>query len=159
MAESGRKWGILMLLMGEYHHNIDEKNRLVLPSKFRTEIGEKVIITRGLDKCLFVYSTSEWQKIVDKLKALPFTHKDARDFVRFFLSGAIEAEFDRSGRISITSPLIAYAGITRDCVIIGANDRLEIWSSELWNNFLSDNEEKFASIAENLFTTGDYNAL
>ena len=106
------------MLMGEYHHNIDDKNRLVLPSKFRNELGDKIIITRGLDKCLFVYSTSEWQKIVDKLKTLPFTHKDARDFVRFFLSGAIEAEFDRSGRISITSPLIGYAGITRECGIM-----------------------------------------
>ena len=98
-------------------------------------------------------------KIVDKLKTLPFTHKDARDFVRFFLSGAIEAEFDRSGRISITSPLIGYAGITRECVIIGANDRLEIWDNDSWNNFLNENDERFASIAENLFTTGDYNAL
>ena len=136
------------MLMGEYHHNIDDKNRLVLPSKFRNELGDKIIITRGLDKCLFVYSTSEWQKIVDKLKTLPFTHKDARDFVRFFLSGAIEAEFDRSGRISITSPLIGYA-----------NDRLEIWDNDSWNNFLNENDERFASIAENLFTTGDYNAL
>lgn len=147
------------MLMGEFHHNIDEKNRLVIPSKFRSELGEQFIITRGLDKCLFIYSMSEWNKLVSKLNTLPFTQKNARNFTRFFLSGAINAEFDRSGRVSITSPLIEYADINKECVIIGASDRLEIWSKESWDKFLSDNEENFSDIAENLFTTGDYNAL
>ncbi len=147
------------MLMGEFHHNIDEKNRLVIPSKFRCELGEKFIVTRGLDHCLFVYSMNEWQKLVEKLKTLPFTQMNARKFSRFFLSGAIDAEFDRSGRISITSPLIEYAGITKECVIIGVSDRLEIWAKETWENFLDDNEDAFSDIAENLFTTGDYNAL
>lgn len=155
MEESGE----FPMLMGEYHHNIDEKNRLVIPSKFRSEIGDDFIITRGLDKCLFVYSKEEWEKQVIKLKALPFTQKDARFFTRFFLSGAIEAELDKSGRVSITSPLIEYAGITKECVIIGANDRLEIWAIEKWMEFLNNNSETFEDIAENLFTTGDYNAL
>ena len=101
----------------------------------------------------------EWNKIVEKLKALPFTHKDARNFTRFFLSGAASSELDRSGRVSLTSPLIEYADITKECVIIGANDRIEIWAKESWDKFLSDNEENFSDIAENLFTTGDYNAL
>lgn len=158
MVESGRKWGIPML-MGEFHHNIDEKNRLVIPSKFRSELGEQFIITRGLDKCLFIYSMNEWNKLVTKLNTLPFTQKNARNFTRFFLSGAINAEFDRSGRVGITSPLIEYADINKECVIIGASDRLEIWSKESWDKFLSDNEENFSDIAENLFTTGDYNAL
>ena len=158
MVESGRKWGIPML-MGEFHHNIDEKNRLVIPSKFRSELGEQFIITRGLDKYLFIYSMNEWNKLVSKLNTLPFTQKNARNFTRFFLSGAINAEFDRSGRVSITSPLIEYADINKECVIIGASDRLEIWSKESWDKFLSDNEENFSDIAENLFTTGDYNAL
>lgn len=147
------------MLMGEFHHNIDEKNRLVIPSKFRSELGEQFIITRGLDKCLFIYSMNEWNKLVSKLNTLPFTQKNARNFTRFFLSGAINAEFDRSGRVCITSPLIEYAGINKECVIIGASDRLEIWSKESWDKFLSDNEENFSDIAENLFTTGDYNAL
>ena len=155
MEESGE----FPMLMGEYHHNIDEKNRLVIPSKFRSEIGDDFIITRGLDKCLFVYSKEEWEKQVIKLKALPFTQKDARFFTRFFLSGAVEAELDKSGRVSITSPLIEYAGITKECVIIGANDRLEIWAIEKWMEFLNNNSETFEDIAENLFTTGDYNAL
>lgn len=147
------------MLMGEFHHNIDEKNRLVIPSKFRCELGEKFIVTRGLDKCLFAYSLEEWNKIVDKLKTLPFTQRDARNFTRFFLSGAIEAELDKSGRVSITSPLIEYADIAKECVIIGANDRIEIWSKESWDNFMTVNEDNFSEIAENLFTTGDYNAL
>lgn len=155
MEESGE----FQMLMGEFHHNIDEKNRLVIPSKFRNELGEKFIVTRGLDSCLFIYSMSEWEKLVEKLKTLPFTQMNARKFSRFFLSGAIDAEFDRSGRISITSPLIEYAGITKECVIIGVSDRLEIWSKESWDKFLSDNEDTFSDIAENLFTTGDYNAL
>lgn len=146
------------MLMGEFHHNIDEKNRLVIPSKFRNELGEEFIVTRGLDHCLFVYSKDEWDKIVSKLKTLPFTQKDARNFTRFFLSGAAYCEFDRSGRISITSPLIEYADITKECVIIGANDRLEIWSKESWEKFLCDNENEFSDIAENLFTIGDFNA-
>lgn len=146
------------MLMGEFHHNIDEKNRLVIPSKFRSELGEQFIITRGLDRCLFVYSNAEWNKIVEKLKTLPFTNRDARNFTRFFLSGAVTCEFDRSGRISITSPLVEYADITKECVIIGANDRLEIWSKESWENFLEMNEDQLSDIAENLFTTGDFNA-
>ena len=147
------------MLMGEFHHNIDEKNRLVIPSKFRAELGEKFVITRGLDKCLFVYSIEEWNKFADKLKMLPFTHRDARNFTRFLLSGASDCEFDRSGRICITSPLIEYADISKECVIIGANDRLEIWSKENWDKFISENEDQLSDIAENLFTTGDYNAL
>lgn len=147
------------MLMGEYHHNIDEKNRLVIPSKFRSELGDKFIITRGLDKCLFVYSLIEWNKIANKLRTLPFTQRDARNFSRFFLSGATDCELDRTGRVSITSPLIEYADITKECVIIGANDRLEIWAKESWTKFLDENEDQLSDIAENLFTTGDFNAL
>ena len=147
------------MLMGEYRHNIDDKKRLVIPSKFRSELGNEFILTRGLDKCLFIYSKHEWNKIVDKLKGLPFTQKDARNFTRFFLSGATVCEIDQSGRISITSPLIEYADITKECVIIGANDRLEIWSKESWETFMTDNIDNFSDIAENLFTSGDYNAL
>ena len=155
MEESGE----FQMLMGEYRHNIDDKKRLVIPSKFRSELGDEVVLTRGLDKCLFIYSKAEWNKIVDKLKNLPFTRKDARNFTRFFLSGATVCEFDQSGRISITSPLIEYADVTKECVIIGANDRLEIWSKESWDSFMDDNIDNFSDIAENLFTEGDYNAL
>ena len=147
------------MLMGEYRHNIDEKKRLVIPSKFRSELGVEFIITRGIDKCLFVYPKNEWNKIVEKLKTLPFTQKDARNFSRLLLSGATVCEIDQTGRVSITSPLIEYADITKECVIIGVNDRLEIWSKESWDKFMNDNMDNFSDIAENLFTTGDYNAL
>ncbi len=139
------------MLMGEYHHNIDEKNRLIIPSKFRFDIGEKFVITRGLEKCLFVYSLPEWENIVNKLKALPFTKKDSRDFTRFFLSGATLCELDKMGRVSISSPLASYAKLEKECVIIGANDRLEIWNEASWQEFFINNEENFANIAENLF--------
>ena len=139
------------MLMGEFHHNIDDKGRLIVPAKFRYELGEKFVITRGLDKCLFVYSNNEWEKIINKLKTLPFTNKDARNFTRFFLSGAAECEFDKQGRINITSPLISYADLTKECVIIGANDRLEIWSEEAWNTFFDENADSLSDIAENLF--------
>ena len=147
------------MLMGEFHHNIDDKGRLIIPSKFRYELGEKFVITRGLEKCLFVYSLTEWEKIVKRLRSLPLTNKDARNFTRFFLSGAAECEFDKQGRINITSPLVRYADLTKECVIIGANDRLEIWSEDSWCNFFEENEDGLADIAENLFKADDYETL
>ena len=140
------------MLMGEYHHTIDEKNRLIIPSKFRNELGDSFVITRGLEKCLFVYSLVEWNKIIDKLGTLPFTKKASRDFTRFFMSGATECVLDKSGRVCITSPLVHYADLTQNCVIIGANDRLEIWDESAWESFFKTNEENFADIAENLFS-------
>lgn len=137
--------------MGEYHHNLDEKSRIIIPSKLRDELGEKVIVTRGIENCLFVYSEKEWASIVSKLKSLPFTKKDARSFTRLFLSGATVCEFDKQGRIKINSPLINYADITKECVIIGVNDRLEIWSEQSWNNFFNDNKESLSDMADHLF--------
>ena len=150
MVDSGEKWGIFMF-MGEYHHTIDEKGRIIIPSKFREDLGEKFIITRGIENCLFVYSLSSWEKITNKLEALPFTKKDARQFVRFFLSGATTAEFDKQGRVNITSPLISYANLQKDCVVIGTGDRLEIWSQEDWNAFFESASSNMSDIAENLF--------
>ena len=139
------------MLIGEYHHNIDDKGRLTIPSKFREEIGEKFIVTRGLDGCLFGYSIEEWDKIVAKLNVLPFTKKDARTFTRFFLSGATVCEFDKQGRINISKNLIDYAGLKKECAIIGVNDRLEIWDLEKLNNLYESDIEKLDDIAENLF--------
>ena len=145
------------MFMGEYHHNIDDKGRLIIPAKFRSELGEKFIITRGLEKCLYVYSESEWNTIVAKLKTLPFTKKDVRTFTRSFFSGATECDFDRQGRINITSPLVSYADIQTKCVIIGANDRLEIWSEENWIKDSLENSDLLSDIADNLFNGGDSN--
>lgn len=145
------------MFIGEFNHNLDDKGRIIIPSKFRFELGEQFIITRGLDKCIFIYSMSEWEKKIDKLNNLPFTKKDVRDFMRFFLSGATVCEFDKQGRINITSSLIRYANLNRECTIIGVNDRLEIWDKEAFDNFCIDNDEKFSTIAEHLFE-GDENA-
>ena len=138
------------MFMGEYHHNIDEKGRIVLPGKFR-EDRTKIIVTRGLEKCLYLYTVEEWDKVVSKLNKLPFTKKDARTFMRSFFAGASVCEFDKSGRINITSPLVSYAGLTKECVIIGVNDRLEIWNEEAFNTFLDENNAKLDEIAEHLF--------
>ena len=139
------------MLMGEYHQNIDEKKRLTIPAKFREEIGDKFVVTRGLDECLFCYSLTEWDKIVSKLKTLPFTKKDVRAFMRFFLSGATVCELDKQGRINITNSLVEYAEIQKECAIIGVNDRLEIWSLEKLCGIMNKQEGEFSNIAEHLF--------
>ena len=140
------------MFMGEYHHSIDEKGRLIIPSKFRTELGESFVITRGLENCLFVYSLVEWNKITDKLKKLPFTKQNARNFNRFLLSGATITELDKQGRANIPSTLVDFASLDKDCVIIGVNDRLEIWSKTKWENFFNENSDKLSDISEDLFS-------
>lgn len=139
------------MFMGEYHHSIDDKNRLIIPSKFREELGNEFIITRGIENCLFVYAKDDWQKIVETLQNLPFTKANARNFNRFFLSGATVAEFDKQGRISITQPLVGYSNIKKECVVIGVGNRLEIWSKENWEGFFESAKDNMSDIAENLF--------
>lgn len=139
------------MLMGEYHHNIDDKNRLIVPSKFRDELGSSFIITRGIENCLYVYSIDNFKKIVSKLDSLPFTKKDARNFMRFFLSGAVDAEIDKQGRSCIPQSLTSYAKIEKECVIIGASDRLEIWAKKEWDDFFNSANDSMSDIAENLF--------
>lgn len=147
-------WGKVgdFMFMGEYHHTIDDKGRLTIPAKVRYELGEEFIVTRGLDSCLFVYPKQEWNNIVTKYKELPNT-RDARNFLRFFLSGATVCSFDKQGRINITEPLSKFANLVKDCVIIGVNDRLEIWSKESWDNFIETNEDSLSDIADNLFAS------
>ena len=150
MVESGEKWGINMFI-GEHRHTIDEKGRLIIPSKFRDGLGEKFIITRGIENCLYVYSLEAWGQITNKLETLPFTKKDARQFVRFFLSGATTADFDKQGRVNITIPLIEHAHLQKDCVIVGVGSRLEIWAKEEWDQFFESASLNMSDIAENLF--------
>lgn len=144
------------MLVGEFHHNLDEKGRLTLPSKFRNELGEEFIVTRGIENCLFVYTMSEWNKIFNQLNNLPFTRKDVRNFNRFFLSGATTVEFDKQGRINITSLLISYANLKKECVIVGVGDRLEIWSKDSWEELYNNNKDQLSYIAETLFTGNSY---
>ncbi|WP_316568425.1 division/cell wall cluster transcriptional repressor MraZ [Neobacillus sp. YIM B06451] len=138
------------MFMGEYHHNIDNKGRLIVPSKLRDNLGEMFIITRGLDRCLFGYPLSEWKVIEEKLKALPLTKKDARAFTRFFFSGATESEIDKQGRINIPAPLLDYANLQKECVILGVSNRIEIWSKQIWEEYFQESEDSFAEIAENM---------
>ena len=136
--------------MGEYKHNLDTKGRIIVPSKFRELLDEQFVITRGLDRCLFAYTQDEWGRIEEKLKTLPLTKKDARKFTRLFFSGATDVEIDKQGRINIPQNLREYAGLSKDCTVIGVSSRIEIWDSAAWENFYTDSEENFEDIAEDL---------
>ena len=142
------------MLIGEYEHSLDVKGRLIMPAKLREDMGEKFIITKGLDGCLFGFSQNEWLSFEEKLKTLPLTNKNARDFVRFFLSGAIECEIDKQGRFLIASNLREYANMEKDVVIIGVGTRLEIWNKEKWKNYTSDENISADEIAENMTMLG-----
>ena len=142
------------MLIGEYEHSLDVKGRLIMPAKLREDMGEKFIITKGLDGCLFGFSQNEWTNFEEKLKTLPLTNKNARDFVRFFLSGAMECEIDKQGRFLIASNLREYANMEKDVVIIGVGTRLEIWNREKWKNYNSDENISADEIAENMTMLG-----
>ena len=139
------------MFMGEYHHNIDTKGRIVIPNKVRDDLGENFIVTRGLDGCLFVYPKREWDNVIAKYKEIPDT-KNKRQFMRIFLSGATVCEYDKQGRINIPKPLVEYAKLIKDCIIIGVDEKLEIWSKDCWDKFISDNEESLSDIADDLFS-------
>ncbi len=139
------------MFIGEYHHNLDDKGRLTIPSKLRYELKEDFILTRGLDKCLFIYPKDEWENVIEKYKELPNT-RDARNYKRFLLSGATTCDVDKQGRINIPAPLSTYANLSKECVIIGVGERLEVWDKESWDNFVNDNEDNFSDLADKLFT-------
>jgi MraZ protein len=138
------------MFMGEYQHSVDAKGRLIIPSKFRDYLQDGFVITRGLDNCLFGYTMDEWRKLELKLTNLPMTKKDTRAFARFFFSGASELEIDKQGRINIPTQLLEYAKLTKECVIIGVSNRLEIWAKEAWDSYYAESEQSFNEIAENL---------
>ena len=129
--------------MGEYQHTIDAKGRLIIPAKFREGLGEHFVVTKGLDHCLFVYPQSEWKVFEQKLKQLPLTSVDARKFVRFFFSGAVECDLDNQCRIMPPANLRTYADLKKDIVSIGVNNRVEIWNKQNWKEY--NEEENFIS--------------
>lgn len=137
------------MFIGEYVHALDNKNRIIIPSKFRENLGEKFVITKGLDGCLYVYPMDEWKVMEEKLKKLPLTSKDARAFVRFFFSGANEIEIDKQGRGVIPLNLLEYANIEKEIVSIGVSTRIEIWSKEKWNDY-NESDIDFDEIAEKM---------
>ena len=142
------------MLIGEFEHSLDAKGRLIMPAKLRTDMGEKFIITKGLDGCLFVFSQNEWSNFESKLKELPLTNKNARDFVRFFLSGATECEIDKQGRFLLVNTLREYAEITKEVIIIGVGTRLEIWNKDKWKKYNSNENISADTIAENMTMLG-----
>lgn len=138
------------MFMGEYRHSIDDKGRIIIPSRFRDELGADFVITRGLDNCLFAYPMNEWKALEQKLKSLPFTKADARSFTRFFFSGASECELDKQGRVNIPNHLLQFADIQKECVIIGVSNRVEIWSEQAWDGYFENSKGSFEEISEKL---------
>lgn len=142
------------MLIGEFEHSLDEKGRLIMPAKLREDMGEKFILTAGLDGCLFGFSLSEWSKFEEKLKTLPITNKNARNFVRFFLSGATECELDKQGRFLITGKLRDNAKLEKDVTIIGAGTRIEVWNRERWQNQTDEENLSLEEIEKNMAELG-----
>jgi len=142
------------LLIGEYAHSIDTKGRLIMPAKLKEDIGEKFVITKGLDGCLFVYSQKEWKNFEEKLRAFPLTNKDARALMRFFLAGAMECEIDKQGRFLITSNLREFAGLEKEVIIVGVLNKIEIWSKDKWTAYTEKENLEADEIAEKMSNLG-----
>lgn len=142
----------MRMFMGEYNHTIDAKGRLIIPSKFRETLGDTFVVTKGLDGCLFVYDNVEWNVFEEKLKSLPITNKDARQFARFFLAGAAEVEVDKQGRILVPNVLREFAELNKDVVLIGVASRIEIWSRERFEGIAT--YEDMDEIAEHMAEFG-----
>jgi len=142
------------LFMGEYQHSLDDKGRLIIPSKLREGLGEKFILTRGLDHSLFVYPLPEWELMEEKMKSLPTTQADARAFVRLFFSGAVDCEPDKQWRVSIPQNLREHAKINKDLYILGVSTRIEIWAKEVWEDYSTKAEESYEVLAEKIVGIG-----
>lgn len=142
------------MFMGEYLHSIDNKGRLILPAKFRDELGDTFIATKGLDNCLFVYTRTEWAILEEKLKKLPLAKPEARAFVRFFFSGAAELDCDKQGRVLLPANLREHAGLEKDVVVIGVSTRIEVWDKTAWEEYNQKISPTVAEIAENLADLG-----
>ncbi len=138
------------MFTGEYHHTLDGKGRVIVPSRLREGLGDSFVITRGLDHCLFAYPNSEWVRLEQKLKQLPFTKRDSRAFMRLFFSGAMEVEADKQGRILIPQNLREYAGIEKEVMFIGVSNRVEIWSETAWKEYFDEADENYEELAEKL---------
>lgn len=138
------------MLIGEYHYNIDEKGRLFMPSEMRKDLGLTVIVNRGIEKCLYLYPEAAWDNIAEKLAALSFTKRINREFNRLFLSGAYRREIDSKGRINIDGLLLEYAGMTKECVILGVGERIEIWDKAEWEHYYQARRQLLDEISEDI---------
>lgn len=142
------------MFIGEYEHTLDEKKRVSLPKSFRTALGTKMVMTRGLDNCLFIYSQKNWEKVAAKLEALSFAAADTRGFNRFMLSGAAEVEADAAGRILIPEHQKEFAGLKKTVVFTGVSDRVEVWDADRWNAYKGKIEKQADALAEKLGEIG-----
>ena len=142
------------MFMGEYNHTIDAKGRLIVPVKVREILGDNFIVTKGLDGCLFVYPNDEWTRFEEKLKSLPLTNKNARQFTRFFLAGAAACEVDKQGRILLPQVLREFASLEKDVVLVGVASRIEIWSRERWDESMNTYDGDMDEVAENMESLG-----
>ena len=138
------------MFLGEYKHSLDDKSRLTIPSKFREDLGASFVMTRGLDGCLFLFPRADWSLIEQKLRAMPLTRADVRQFSRFFFSGAAELDLDKQGRVLVPQNLRDYAGISIECVIIGVGSRIEIWDELKWTTYADEASDGFDELAERL---------
>lgn len=142
------------MFIGEYQYNLDDKNRLMVPAKFRAKLGKGAVVTRGLDNCLFIYPQAEWLKLSGKISDLPIGQAKSRAFARLMLSGAMEVEFDGQGRITLPEYLKKFAGLKKAVVMAGLMNRLEIWDEVKWRKYQSETERDSTDIAENLGSLG-----
>ena len=136
------------MFLGTHAPRLDDKGRLILPAKFREQLEKGVVVTRGQERCLYVFPAVEFERLADQLRQAPVTSKQARDYLRVFLSGASDEVPDKQGRITIPPALRSYAGLTRDLTVIGAGHRVEIWDAEAWGSYLAASEEQFSSMSE-----------
>jgi len=136
------------MFLGTHTPRLDEKGRLILPAKFREQLEDGVVVTRGQERCLYVFPVAEFTRIAGQLRQAPVTSKQARDYLRVFLSGASDEAMDRQGRITVPANLRAYAGLSRECAVIGAGERVEIWDLAAWDAYLAQQETAFADQAE-----------
>lgn len=136
------------MFLGTHTPRLDDKGRLIMPAKFREQLEEGVVVTRGQERCLYVFPVAEFARLADQLRQAPVTSKQARDYMRVFLSGASDEVVDRQGRFTIPANLRTYAGLTRDCAVIGAGQRIEIWEAQAWETYLNEQEQVFAEQAE-----------
>lgn len=142
------------MFIGEYQHTVDEKGRLAIPMKFRKQLAKGAVVTRGLDNCLFIYDAAEWQKLAEKLSALPLTQANARAFSRLMLAGAMAVDIDKQGRVVLPEYLRDYAGLGKDVIVAGLYSRVEIWNRATWNAYKTQTEKDSNEIAERMGALG-----
>ncbi|PIR44317.1 cell division/cell wall cluster transcriptional repressor MraZ [Candidatus Wolfebacteria bacterium CG10_big_fil_rev_8_21_14_0_10_31_9] len=138
------------MFIGEFKHNLDVKGRMAVPAKFRNKLGVNAIITRGLDHCLFIFNSKEWEILAQKLISLPLAQANSRAFVRLMLAGAVDAEVDKQGRILIPDYLREYAGLKKETIVTGLYNRIEVWDSNIWKQYKIKTEASSEEIAEKL---------